>query len=65
MKPWYKTFYQEHKYDKDTKIRLIGLYTYDSVNVFVDFKIDSYLGNDFNNSSAHIYTNDIYQALTH
>lgn len=63
LKEWYKPFYDEHRNERNTKIRLIGLYTYDSVNVFVDFKIDSYLGNEFHNSAAHVYTNDIYQAL--
>lgn len=63
LKKWYREYYSEHKNDSNITIRLIGLYTYDAINVFVNFKIDSYLGNEFNNSAAHVYTNDIFQAL--
>ncbi len=51
-------------------VRYIGVYHYgdehhgDNV-IFVDFKKDTYLGKKGHNSSAHVYTNDLYQAMTY
>ena len=62
---WYKVFCldatkQKLPYD----IRFIGVYHYEGVVVFVDFEKDTYLKKKVHNSSAHIYINDLYQALT-
>jgi hypothetical protein len=43
-------------------IRFIGLYYYDGKAYFIDFVKDSYMKRVVNNSSAHIYTNDIARA---
>lgn len=45
-------------------IRFIGVYHYQNNVIFVDVAKDTYLQKrHFNNSSAHIYTNDLYQAV--
>lgn len=51
-------------------VRYIGVYHYgdehhgDNV-IFVDFKKDTYLTKKGHNSSAHVYTNDLFQAMTY
>lgn len=45
-----------------SNIRFIGLYYYDGKAYFIDFVKDSYMKRIVNNSSAHIYTNDIARA---
>ena len=60
LKTWYKDFYSEHKDDPNTKIRLIGLYHYEDLFVFVDFNIEDYISNRINSSAAHVFTNDIF-----
>ncbi len=62
---WYKEFCEDIKkknllYD----VRFIGVYHYKGVVVFVDFLKDTYLKKIVHNSSAHIYINDLFQALT-
>ena len=58
-----------NKQDTKIDIRYIGVYHYgdehhgDNV-IFVDFKKDTYLSKKGHNSSAHIYTNDLFQAMT-
>ncbi len=62
---WYKEFCQNAKNGKlQYDIRFIGVYHYKGVVVFVDFAKDTYLKKKVHNSSAHIYINDLYQALT-
>ena len=63
LKSWYKDFYNDHKNDPNTKIRLIGLYHYDGLFVFVDFNIEDYIENNINSSAAHVFSNDIFQAV--
>lgn len=51
-------------------IRYIGVYHYGDINhgdnvVFIDFKKDTYLLKKGHNSSAHVYTNDLFQAMTY
>ncbi len=51
-------------------IRYIGVYHYGDEHhgdniIFVDFKKDTYLTKKGHNSSAHIYTNDLFQAMTY
>lgn len=51
-------------------VRYIGVYHYgdehhgDNV-IFIDFKKDTYLTKKGHNSSAHVYTNDLFQAMTY
>lgn len=44
-------------------VRIIGVYHYEGTLVFVDFVKDTYLQKRMHNSSAHVYTNDLYQGL--
>ena len=51
-------------------IRYIGVYHYGNSHygenvVFVDFNKDTYLAKKGHNSSAHVYTNDLFQAMTY
>jgi len=61
-KLWFKDFYRDYKERANTRIRLIGIYHYEGLIVFVEFKIDDYLKRKSNSSAAHVYSNDIYQA---
>ena len=63
LKPWFKTFYGEYKNKPDVKIRIIGIYRYKELVVFVEFDTEDYLKRKCNSSAAHVYSNDIYQAV--
>lgn len=63
LKTWYKDFYESHFQDENTTIHLTGVYHYDGLVVFVEFKPEDYIKNKMNSSAAHVYSNDIYQAL--
>ena len=63
LKKWYKDFYDEFKNNENVKLHLTGVYHYDGLVVFVEYKPEDYMGNKLNSSSAHVYSNDIYQAL--
>lgn len=58
------------KNNPEIDVRYLGVYHYgdkyhgDNV-IFIDFKKDTYLAKKGNNSSAHIYTNDLFQAMTY
>ena len=64
LKKWYKDFYREYKGKPNTKIHLIGLYHYEGLVVFVEFALEDYIERKLNSSAAHVYSNDIYQAVT-
>ena len=64
LKLWHKDFYNEYKNKQNTKIHLVGLYHYQGLVVFVEFKLEDYIERKLNSSAAHVYTNDIYQAVT-
>ena len=64
LKLWHKDFYNEHKNIPNERIHLIGIYHYEGLVVFVEFKIEDYIERKLNSSAAHVYTNDIYQAVT-
>lgn len=59
-----------HKENPNIDVRYIGVYHYgdehhgDNV-IFVDFQKDTYLAKKGHNSSAHIYINDLFQAMTY
>lgn len=63
LKNWFKDFYKEYKNQDNTKIHLIGIYHYDGLIVFVEFAIEDYIERKLNSSAAHVYSNDIYQAI--
>ncbi len=44
------------------RVRFIGVYQYSETTIFVDFEPSTYADNAFNNSSAHVLTNDLFQA---
>lgn len=65
LQSWHKEFCLKAKNNNlPYDIRLLGIYHYKGVVIFVDFVKDTYLKKKVHNSSAHIYINDLYQALT-
>lgn len=51
-------------------VRYIGVYHYGAPHhgenfILIDFQKETYLQKKGHNSSAHVYTNDFYQAMTH
>ncbi|MDE6299949.1 MAG: hypothetical protein K2M10_09945 [Muribaculaceae bacterium] len=54
----------------EVDVRFIGIYHYgddfhgDNI-IFIDFEKDTYLKRVLNNSSAHVYTNDLFQAMNY
>lgn len=64
LKSWFKEVYNQEKEHKNVRVHLIGIYHYDGLVVFVEFNIEDYAKRSWNNSSAHVYTNDIYQAIS-
>lgn len=63
LKPWFKDFYKDYKDKTNTKIHLIGIYHYEELIVFCEFNIEDYINRKLNSSAAHVYANDIYQAV--
>jgi hypothetical protein len=45
-------------------VRFVGIYHYDATTIFVDFDPSTYVRRKANNSSAHVSTNDLFQAQT-
>ncbi len=44
-------------------VRLIGVYHYEGLIIFIDFEKETYLRKKMHNSAAHVYINDLYQAI--
>lgn len=63
LKDWYRDVYEEYIQMENTDVRIVGVYRYDGMHIFVEFNLEDYMGNKLNNSSAHVYSNDLYQAL--
>lgn len=63
MPKWFPEVYREYT-DKGFKVFFMGVYTYQDNVVMFNFHLNSYINNKFNNSSAHVMINDIYQATT-
>jgi len=63
LKNWYKTLVTENPFNADN-IVFLGVYHYEGNVVFVNVHKDSYLRRKMNNSAAHIYMNDLYQAMS-
>lgn len=49
--------------NKDYEVLFLGVYRYEDNVIFVNFHPENYVQNRINNSSAHVHTNDLYQAL--
>lgn len=64
LKKWYKDVYDEFNFRENTDVRIVGVYRYDGMHIFVEFDTEDYMENKLNSSSAHVYSNDLYQALT-
>ncbi|EIE40890.1 hypothetical protein MCANPG14_00668 [Mycoplasmopsis canis PG 14] len=62
-KKWYKDLYDEYKEEKNTKIHLLGIYHYDNMEIFCEFQIKDYIDKKMNSSSAHVFINDLFQAI--
>lgn len=68
---WFNEYTNQMKEERpDVDIRYIGMYHYgDEFHgeniVFIDFHKDTYLLKKGHNSSAHVYTNDLFQAMTY
>ena len=65
LKEWFKDVYELLGSDSNVDIRLIGIYRYKELVIFVDFDKEPYFSRKMHNSSAHVYTNDLYQAFVH
>ncbi len=63
MKRWYKGFYNSLNETPDACVHFMGVYHYRGNILFVDFDAQSYVGNKMHNSSAFVYTNDLYRAM--
>lgn len=63
---WYQSFCESQMIaDCGYDVRFLGVYQYDGNVIFVDFLKDTYLQHGLHNSSAHVYINDLYQAMTY
>lgn len=64
LKKWYKNFYEEFSTKQNCKIRLVGIYHYEGLILFVDFNTEDYISRKLNSSAAHVYSNDLYKGLS-
>lgn len=68
---WFNEYVRNiHAENHNIDVRYIGVYHYGDVHhgdnvIFVDFNKETYLTKRGHNSSAHIYTNDLFQAMTY
>lgn len=63
LKSWYKTVYEAVNNKEGYRVRFIGVYHYKGNFVYVDFNPLTYVKKKMNNSAAHVYINDLYQAM--
>lgn len=49
--------------NENFNVRLIGVYNYNGLIIFVDFDKEKYVQRKLNNSSAHVMLNDLYQSI--
>lgn len=63
LKKWYRDVYEEYNFKENSDVRIVGIYRYDGMHIFVEFDTEKYMKNKLNSSSAHVYSNDLYQAL--
>lgn len=61
MPKWFPEVHRRYT-SQGYKVFFMGVYTHNKNVVLFNFKFDTYKDNKFNNSSAHIMINDIYQA---
>lgn len=63
LKTWYKDVVNYYKNEESANVRFIGVYHYQNNIIFTEVMKDSYLSKKMNSSAAHIYTNDLFQAM--
>ena len=63
LKKLYRDVYEEYNFKENSDVRIVGIYRYDGMHIFVEFDTEKYMKNKLNSSSAHVYSNDLYQAL--
>ena len=63
LKKWYKDIIEHYNNKPNYYVRFIGVYHYQSNIIFTEFIKDSYIKKKMNSSAAHVYTNDLYQAM--
>jgi len=63
LKTWYKEFYNQYKDLPNTTVNILGVYHFDDMEIYCDFNIFDYINKKMNSSSAHVYTNDLFQAM--
>lgn len=63
LKKWYKNVVNYYANKQNYNVRFIGMYHYQNNIVLVEFLKDSYIKKKMNSSAAHVYTNDLYQAM--
>lgn len=63
LKKWYKDVVNYYNCKQNYNVRFIGVYHYQSNIVLAEFLKDTYINKKMNSSAAHIYTNDLYQAM--
>lgn len=63
LKKWYKDVVNYYNCKQNYNVRFIGVYHYQSNIVLVEFLKDTYIIKKMNSSAAHVYTNDLYQAM--
>lgn len=63
LKKWYKDITEYYENQTNFNVRFIGVYHYQNNIVFTEFIKDTYLKKKMNSSAAHVYINDLYQAM--
>lgn len=63
LKKWYKELINIIEKNKNKNVRFIGAYHYKGNIVLTEFLKDTYVSKKMNSSAAHVYTNDLFQAM--
>jgi hypothetical protein len=63
LKNWYLDVIEKYKHMDNYEVKFLGIYKYKENIIFVDFDKTNYIKRNLNNSSAHVYTNDLFQAM--
>ncbi|MDD2180952.1 MAG: hypothetical protein PHW32_01130 [Bacilli bacterium] len=63
LKKWYKDIVILFENKKNVNVRFIGMYHYKDNIIISEIVKNTYLKKKMNSSAAHIYTNDLFQAM--
>lgn len=63
LKKWYKAVAKEYQNKSGYNVRFIGVYHYEGNIILTEFIKETYLNRKMNSSAAHVFTNDLYQAM--